>query len=88
MDFKKLHWPGMTHFKRKCFFFCPNATQLVARGDVVYLLRLDSLILAGSPPQRKAPIIANFCGPVTPGGGGKPHMKGVGMLVGNFELNP
>ena len=24
----------------------------------------------------------------TPGGGGAPHMKGVGMLVGNFELNP
>ena len=22
------------------------------------------------------------------GGGGAPHMKGVGMLVGNFELNP
>ena len=22
------------------------------------------------------------------GGGGTPHMKGVGMLVGNFELNP
>ena len=21
-------------------------------------------------------------------GGGTPHMKGVGMLVGNFELNP
>ena len=26
---------------------------------------------------------------VTPGdGGGTPHMKGVRMLVGNFELNP
>ena len=25
---------------------------------------------------------------VQPGGGGTPHMKGVGMLVGNFELNP
>ena len=24
--------------------------------------------------------------PITPGG--TPHMKGVGMLVGNFELNP
>ena len=24
----------------------------------------------------------------TPGGGGTPHMKGDGMLVGNFELNP
>ena len=23
-----------------------------------------------------------------PGEGGTPHMKGVGMLVGNFELNP
>ena len=22
-----------------------------------------------------------------PGGGGAPHMKGVGMLLGNFELN-
>ena len=22
------------------------------------------------------------------GEGGTPHMKGVGMLVGNFELNP
>ena len=22
------------------------------------------------------------------GGGGAPHMKGGGMLVGNFELNP
>ena len=22
------------------------------------------------------------------GGGGTPHMKGVGMRVGNFELNP
>ena len=22
------------------------------------------------------------------GGGGTPHMKGLGMLVGNFELNP
>ena len=22
------------------------------------------------------------------GGGGTPHMKGVGMLVGNFELYP
>ena len=21
-------------------------------------------------------------------GGGTPHMKGVGMLIGNFELNP
>ena len=25
---------------------------------------------------------------VVPGGEGTPHMKGVGMLVGNFELNP
>ena len=25
---------------------------------------------------------------IIPGGGGTPHMKGVGMLVGNFELNP
>ena len=25
---------------------------------------------------------------VKPGGGGTLHMKGVGMLVGNFELNP
>ena len=25
---------------------------------------------------------------VTPGGGGTLHMKGVRMLVGNFELNP
>ena len=23
-----------------------------------------------------------------PGVGGNPHMKGVGMVVGNFELNP
>ena len=27
-------------------------------------------------------------GKVTFPGGGAPHMKGVGMLVGNFELNP
>ena len=25
---------------------------------------------------------------IFPGGGGTPHMKGVGMLVGYFELNP
>ena len=25
---------------------------------------------------------------VSPGGGGTPHLKGVGILVGNFELNP
>ena len=25
---------------------------------------------------------------VKPGGGGTPHMKGVGMLVGNVDLNP
>ena len=25
---------------------------------------------------------------VVPGGTGTPHMKGVGMLVENFELNP
>ena len=25
---------------------------------------------------------------VYPGEGGTPHMKGVGMLIGNFELNP
>ena len=24
----------------------------------------------------------------TGGGGGTPHMKGMGMLVGNFESNP
>ena len=24
----------------------------------------------------------------SPGGGGTPHIKGVGMLVENFELNP
>ena len=31
-----------------------------------------------------------FCTKCTsnPGGGGNPHMEGVGMLVGNFELNP
>ena len=29
-------------------------------------------------------MVARF----NPGGGGTPHMKGVGMLVGNFELNP
>ena len=29
-----------------------------------------------------------FQAPATPGGGGTPHMKGVGMLVGNFEWNP
>ena len=26
--------------------------------------------------------------PVVGEGGGTPHMKGVGMVVGNFELNP
>ena len=26
--------------------------------------------------------------PTGGGGGGTPHMKGMGMLVGNFELNP
>ena len=26
--------------------------------------------------------------PRSPEGGGTPHMKGVGMLVENFELNP
>ena len=25
---------------------------------------------------------------INPRGGGTPHMKGVGMLIGNFELNP
>ena len=29
----------------------------------------------------------NFGGQIL-GPGGTPHMKGVGMLVGNFELNP
>ena len=24
----------------------------------------------------------------TPGGGGTPHMKGVGMIVGHIELSP
>ena len=28
-----------------------------------------------------------FLASVTQGGGGTSHMKGVGMLVGNFELN-
>ena len=28
------------------------------------------------------------CSPREVGGGGTPHMKGLGMLVGNFELNP
>ena len=32
-----------------------------------------------------AAIISNI---VHWGGGEAPHMKGVGMLVGNFELNP
>ena len=26
--------------------------------------------------------------PLVPRGGGTPHIKGVGMLIGNFELNP
>ena len=29
-----------------------------------------------------------FCTKCTSNPGGNPHMKGVGMLVGNFELNP
>ena len=29
-------------------------------------------------------LVEIYCYP----GGGTPHMKGVGMLVGNFELNP
>ena len=29
-----------------------------------------------------------FLGRKPGGGGGTPHMKGVGMLVENFELNP
>ena len=33
-------------------------------------------------------IIRAHVGIVQPQGGGTPHMKGVGMLVGNFELNP
>ena len=32
--------------------------------------------------------IAHILGHGVGGGGGTPHMKGMGMLVGNFELNP
>ena len=32
--------------------------------------------------------VSRSCYDNSPGGGGTPHMKGVGMLVGNFELNP
>ena len=41
------------------------------------MLIYDEPLLSGQPP---------FSGHL--GGGGTPHMKGVGMLVGNFELNP
>ena len=36
----------------------------------------------------KSPIRYGFRAGAKPPGGGTPHMKGVGMLVGNFELNP
>ena len=32
--------------------------------------------------------IAVMIATIAQGSGGAPHMKGVGMLVGNFELNP
>ena len=32
--------------------------------------------------------IVEFAAPREPGGGGDSIMKGAGMLVGNFELNP
>ena len=35
-----------------------------------------------------AAIISNIVRWKSSPGGGAPHMKGVGMLVGNFELNP
>ena len=33
-------------------------------------------------------VLDTKCYQIPPGGEGTPHMKGVGMLVGNFELNP
>ena len=36
----------------------------------------------------KSPIRYGFRVGAKPLGGGTLHMKGVGMLVGNFELNP
>ena len=33
-------------------------------------------------------FLLNYIYMYTRGGGGTPHMKGVGMLIGNFELNP
>ena len=47
--------------------------------------------MSNSPPGLQGALdnLANWYYPrhrLTPGG--TPHMKGVGMLVGNFELNP
>ena len=39
----------------------------------------------GEPSTIVADVIEQYA--VCPGGGGA-HMKGLGMLVGNFELNP
>ena len=56
--------------------------------------------LGGTPLPKlsfKCPPSRGFCNPLSASlwnsqasypGGGNPHMKGVGMLVGNFELNP
>ena len=33
-------------------------------------------------------LLNTSCSPDVSFPGGDPHMKGVGMLVGNFELNP
>ena len=55
-----------------------------------------------SPVSKQGSEMSNFClkqglglktsaahlYPNSRGGGGKPHMEGVRMLVGNFELNP
>ena len=37
---------------------------------------------------RKQPTFHDATNGFPRGGGRAPHMKGVGMLVGNFELNP
>ena len=61
------------HYLWKLWNFCACFSDVISWGNQWWHREMSAV----------------FSGDASSGGGGvTPHMKGVGMLVGNFELNP
>ena len=65
--------------------------MLQSKDTFSQINKIYSVLIPGRPTGNPgSEIVPQYSSSKIPGGGGRrtSHMKGVGMLVGNFELNP